>query len=319
MAKSNETEERLDRAARAAWLYYVAENSQDDIARKFGISRQVVQRLISMAVSERLIKFRLDRPIARCMELAVELSEKFNLKVCEIVPTDPDAPDLNVGMGIAGAAEMQKYLRSEAPKVIAIGTGLAPRACVEQLPPMDCPQHKIVSLVGNMHTDGSATAINVVEKLAERVGAPHYPMPLPVLVRNPSDLLNLHEQDHVAQTRKLCSSADVAFVGIAHIDKTSPLVRDGFITNDESRALVKLGGVGEIVGWVFDINGKLVPGVTNDRVSSAPLMRGSDHSVVGLAIGQEKAKAILGALCGQFVNGLVTDEVTAQAILDLTE
>jgi DNA-binding transcriptional regulator LsrR (DeoR family) len=111
----------------------------------------------------------------------------------------------------------------------------------------------------------------------------------------------------------------VTFVGIAHIDNTSPLVRDGFITNEESLALIKLGGVGEIVGWVFDIKGQLVPGVTNDRVSSAPLMHGSDHPVVGLAIGQEKVRAILGALHGQIVNGLITDEATAQAILDLTE
>jgi len=32
--------ERLDDAARAAWLYYVAQNTQDEIAEKMGISRQ---------------------------------------------------------------------------------------------------------------------------------------------------------------------------------------------------------------------------------------------------------------------------------------
>ena len=35
---------RLDDAARAGWLYYVAGNTQDEIARKLGVSRQTAQR-----------------------------------------------------------------------------------------------------------------------------------------------------------------------------------------------------------------------------------------------------------------------------------
>ena len=67
---------RLDDAARAGWLYYVAGNTQDEIARKLGVSRQSAQRLVSLAVSEKLIKVRLDHPIARCMELsATDLRE----------------------------------------------------------------------------------------------------------------------------------------------------------------------------------------------------------------------------------------------------
>src|SRR5690606_568602 len=44
--------QRLDDAARAGWLYYVAGNTQDQIAAKLGISRQSAQRLVSLAVSE---------------------------------------------------------------------------------------------------------------------------------------------------------------------------------------------------------------------------------------------------------------------------
>src|SRR5262245_58673681 len=71
--------ERLDDAARAGWLYYVAGNTQDEIAQKLRVSRQTAQRLVSMAVSERLIKVRLDHPIAHCMELAAGLTDRFGL------------------------------------------------------------------------------------------------------------------------------------------------------------------------------------------------------------------------------------------------
>ncbi len=56
--KSDHDGLRLDEAARAGWLYYVAGNTQDEIARKLGISRQAAQRLVSLAISERLIKVR---------------------------------------------------------------------------------------------------------------------------------------------------------------------------------------------------------------------------------------------------------------------
>tara|TARA_B110000483_G_scaffold119259_1_gene144059 strand:+ start:971 stop:1930 length:960 start_codon:yes stop_codon:yes gene_type:complete len=315
MSKPKKMSDRLDKAARAGWLYYVAGNSQDEIARKMGISRQSAQRLVSMAVSENLIKFKLDHPIADCMELATRLTSKFGLLTCQVVPVDPEAPELITGVAIAGALELRKQLETEIPKVIAMGTGLLPRACVEQLAPMNCPQHHIVSMVGNMHQDGSATPYSVVERMADLVGSPYNPMPLPVLVENAAELSILNKQGHVERTLQLCERADATFVGLAHIDDTSPLVRDGFISAEESKELVRLGAVGEIVGWVYDRDGQLISSSTNDRVSSAPLKPNNANPVVGLAVGIEKADAILGALGGKLINGLVIDETIAKALL----
>lgn len=315
MAKGNGDSNRLDDAARAGWLYYVAGNTQDEIARKLGVSRQSAQRLVSLAVNEKLIKFRLDHPIANCMALAARLSDRFELGLCEVAPTDPDAPGAITGIAIAGALEMQRHLEARSPEVIALGTGRVLRACVEQLPQMDCPQHHLVSLVGNMNTDGSATAYNVVVRMAERVNTRHNPMPLTVLVRNPAELPVLHSQESVVKTLGLCAGADVTFVGIGHIDDSAPLTVDGFITQEESRALIRKGAVGEIVGWVFDSDGKLIPGLTNERVSSAPLVPGNPRPVIGLAVGEAKVEAILGALRGRLINGLITDEATAKAVL----
>src|SRR5436190_19753169 len=79
---------RQDEAARAGWLYYVAGNTQDQIAAKLGVSRQSAQRLVSLAVSEGLIKVRLDHPIANCMTLAEKLKSHFALDVGGVLPTD---------------------------------------------------------------------------------------------------------------------------------------------------------------------------------------------------------------------------------------
>src|SRR5580704_13041294 len=99
MPKKTEADKsRLDEAARVGWLYYVAGNTQDEIARKLGISRQSAQRLVSLAMSERLIKVRLDHPIARCLELGAALKRRFDLRFCEISPSDPASPSSTLGI-----------------------------------------------------------------------------------------------------------------------------------------------------------------------------------------------------------------------------
>ncbi|MFZ2103322.1 MAG: sugar-binding transcriptional regulator [Oricola sp.] len=316
MASRTENEtSRLDDAARAGWLYYVAGNTQDEIARKLGVSRQSAQRLVSLAVSERLVKVRLDHPIAHCMELSTRLTEAYGLKSCEVVPSDPDAPSSITGLAQAGAAEMERHLKSQHPKIITIGTGRALRACVEQLSPMDCPQHSIVSLLGNMMSDGSATAYNVVIRMAERVNAKHYPMPLPVYARSIEEKRILHNQEPVHNILELARHADVTFVGIGNMDMNAPLLIDGFLTRDDIRAFNRAGAVGEITSWVYDRNGHVIEGLVNDRVNSSPLIANSANPVFGIAAGEAKVEAIRGAMTGKLINCLITNEHTAELLL----
>ncbi len=315
-SKAENEANRLDEAARAGWLYYVAGNTQDEIARKLGISRQSAQRLVSLAVSEKLIKVRIDHPIARCMELSQRLKDRFALLACEVVPSDPDAPNSIAGLAQAGAAELERHLKSNHPKIIAIGTGRALRTCVEQLPAMNCPQHRIVSLLGNMMSDGSASAYNVVIRLAERVNARHFPMPLPVLARSVDEKRVLHNQEPVHNILDLCSHADVTFVGIGGMSDDAPLFEDGFVTRQEIRALGKAGAVGEITSWVYDAEGQLIDGLINDRVASAPLKPEPKNPVFGIAAGKNKVSAISGALRGRLINCLITNEATAEHLLD---
>ena len=91
MAAENDRS-RLDDAARAGWLYFIAGHTQDEIAKMLQVSRASAQRLVSLCLAERLITFRLEHPIAACMELAARLKERFDLVHCEVVPADPAAP-----------------------------------------------------------------------------------------------------------------------------------------------------------------------------------------------------------------------------------
>jgi DNA-binding transcriptional regulator LsrR (DeoR family) len=316
MPRKPDTEsDRLDSAARAGWLYYIAGNTQDEIARKLGVSRQTAQRLVSLAVSERLIKVRLDHPIGHCLALSERLKTAYGIDYCDVAPSDGESASETLGVAECAAAELERYLVSQHPVIVAMGTGRMLRAVAEQLSPMDCPQHKVVSLVGNIAPDGSASLFDVASRIGDRVKAPHYPMPLPVIANTVHEKSLLLTQKSLRNVTDLARQADVTFVGIGTVDDDAALLRDGFIRHDELRALVRAGAAGEILGWAYDAHGKLVEGLTNDRVLSVPLDQPARRKVIGVAMAPKRFKGIKGALAGKLINGLITNEKMAERLL----
>ncbi len=315
MARPDNGSPRQDDAARAGWLYYVAGNTQDQIAAKLGVSRQSAQRLVSLAMTEGLVKVRLDHPIAACLDLSARLQARFALDHVEVVPSDPGNSSTVIGVAEAAAAEIERRLRSTEPIVMAIGTGRTLKAAIEQLAPMECPQHKVVSLTGNIAPDGSAAYYNVIFTMTDRIKARSFPMPLPVIASSPEEREMLHSQAMIKPTLELAARADVTFVGIGDLGSSAPLYEDGFINDPELKALQKAGAVAEIVGWAFDRDGRMIEGITNDRVASAPLPSRERSLVIALAMGERKLPGIRAALTRRLINGLITDETTAAALL----
>src|SRR5260370_6652375 len=168
MAASDNDKSRLDDAARAGWLYFIAGHTQDEIARMLQISRASAQRLVSLCLAERLITFRLEHPIATCMELAARLKDLFQLVYCEVVPTDPAAPLSAAGIAERAASVLESTLRNEKPTIVALAPDRAVQAAAERVSPIDCPNTQIASLVRNISSDGSASFVDTVRRLADR-------------------------------------------------------------------------------------------------------------------------------------------------------
>lgn len=306
---------RLDLAARAAWLYYIAGNTQDQIARKLNVSRQAAQRMVATAVSEGLIKFRLDHPIAACVELADALQTRFELEYVDVVPGDADRDGL-VGIASAGARQVEAHLVAKKPTILAFSTGRTLRATVGQVAPMERPQHTVVSLVGTMTRDGRASPYDVVMRLADRTGAICYPLPTPVVTDTPEQRELLQDQRPYRVVRELADRADVVFLGVGTLDVRAPLLVDGFITEAEFAQLVAAGAIGEVAGSAFDAEGRLVSSALRSRTTAIPLELPLRRLTVGMAGGSSKAQAVAAALRGRLLSALVTDEAVAKAVLD---
>jgi DNA-binding transcriptional regulator LsrR (DeoR family) len=305
----------LDDAARAGWLYYVGGLTQDQIAREMGVSRQRAQRLVSRAMAERLIHVRLEHRVSACLDLEARLTRKFGLRLARVSPSLGAGVDPMPSVASAAAAEMERFLNAAEPMVMALGTGRTLRAAVEELSVMSAPQHKIVSLIGNIGPDGTASFYDAIMRIADKVRAPHYPMPVPVIAETAAERAAFHALKPIMRVAALAGSANVVFVGVGQMTDDAPLLVDGFITRAELDEMQAAGAVGEIAGAAYDSGGNYLELGTNLRVGGVRVAAGDGRAVIGMAAGATKLVAIKAALKGRLLNGLITDEWTAAALL----
>ena len=200
-------------------------------------------------------------------------------------------------------------------KIIAFGTGRALRAMAEQFTPAGACPHRIVSLLGNIAPDGSATLYDVISRIAEKLNATYFPMPVPVISDTPEEREFFLHLRPVQAVYSLAQQADVTFVGIGQMGPDAPLALDGFVTQIVLKELQDQGAAGEIASWIFDDGGHYIDTPRNALVGGVRVEPGQSKPVIAIAAGAAKVRAIRAALVGRIVNCLVTDEATARAIL----
>jgi len=305
----------LELAARAAWLYYIAGNDQGEVAEKLQISRHTTQRLVAMAVREKLIKFRIEHNSAKCIELAEGLREKFALTFSDVAPHYPSLADTEAAVAGLAAAKIEDLLTPKSPVTISIGTGHTLRTAVDEVGSLERPDHKVVSMVGNVTRDGRASGFDVAIRLADRIGAQCYPLLTPVLANSSEERDLLCSQRGFQTVHDLVRKSKVSFLGLGEVGPEARIYKDRFVTRDELDELSSSGTVGEIIGWAFDTEGEICPDNTNARVASIPLEVPPKRLTIAVAGGSAKHEAIAAALRGGLVNGLITDEDTARFLL----
>ena len=310
-------EEKLDVLVRAAWLYYVARNTQNEIAQKLGISRPTAQRLVTLAAERGLVNVRINHKGASCLELAIALRQRYNLVVCEVVPVDSDnGEQILRKIAVAGVQVMESFITQGGSKIIGLGSGRTIKAVISELDANQRHDHCVVSLVGTIASDGASSPFEVALQAAEKVGKKCFLFPAPFLADSAEERRQWCRHRLYKIVEELSNRADVTFVGIGDISPGCPMQSEGFITKEEVRDLLKAGAIGEVLGWAFDQSGELVRGSSQERVTSIRLPHPPPKPVIACAGGGRKAQAILGALRGRWINGLVTDEACARKILE---
>ena len=84
--------DELSLATRAAWLSYVGNQTQEEIAGRLGVSRVKVNRLIGQAVRAGLVHVFVEGTAAECIALEEQITGRWGLDFCTVAPSAEDAP-----------------------------------------------------------------------------------------------------------------------------------------------------------------------------------------------------------------------------------
>ena len=301
--------------ARVAWLYFVGNQTQQTIAENLEISRPTVNRLIAAATANGMVQVRINHPVRECMEMAEILQRRFDLGMCEIAPFDEGSGTILRRVSVLGAGLMERYLADPTLRVLALGFGHTMKSVVDQVTERPATHLKLLSLAGAVALDGSFNRYDVALRLADKTGGKAFLQPVPVIAPSIQDRDRWAAQPLSQLIHQLYAHAGASFVGVGALGPQCPLVENGFATADEVDGLLERGAVGEVLGWALNKSGEPIDVDLIKRVTSIPLADLSRRPVIALAGGLNKVPAILAALRGRWISGLVTDQETA---LELT-
>jgi DNA-binding transcriptional regulator LsrR (DeoR family) len=309
---------RDDLAARVAWMHFLERKTQQEIAAALNLSRPTVNRLIAYATKRGLVTVRVNHPLAECVKLAEQLRARFNLSLCEVAPLKGTWEGSPVGpIAAVGSAVFERYLSNPEVKILGMGAGRTLRAVIDETAETNLPQLKILSITGSVSLDGSFNRFNAGLRAADRTGGKHFLLPVPLVAESPEAKERWCSHELYRLVNDLYVKADAAFIGIGHIAEACPLVQDGFVTREEAIDLAGQGAVADVLGWPLDRTGKLIECSITKRVTSMSLATLATRPVIAFAGGPERIPAILAALRGHWISGLVTDQITAKSLLSL--
>lgn len=73
-------QEKFNKVIEAARMYYILDYNQSEIAKKLGVSRPTVSRLLQTAKEEGIVQIKIVDSSINSEKLSSQLEQKFNLK-----------------------------------------------------------------------------------------------------------------------------------------------------------------------------------------------------------------------------------------------
>ncbi|MEU8248046.1 sugar-binding domain-containing protein [Nonomuraea sp. NPDC048916] len=297
----------------AASQYYLEDATQADIAKRLGVSRATVSRLLTEARKHGLVEIRVHRP-AMLEEgpLAAEVAAALRLERVYLVPK---ASGPTLGPWLApGLARALAAVGLTSGDVVLVSSGSTIYECArEGLGRF--PGVTIAPAVGGQEDPQPWFQTNETTRLlAERVGGVPSYLYAPALP-GPELFYSLQHEPSVRRVMDLWAQAKCAIVGVG----SPPLMRQVVPAFVPRYADSLRQAVGDVCSRFYDRDGEPVGYPGSERLVATGLedLRRIPYSIA-VAVGPEKVVSIIAGARGGYFNRLVTDALTAESLLAAT-
>ena len=294
-------------ATKAAWYYYMEDNTQAQIAEVMGVSRAKVIRLLEEARAQGIVQFSFRKNDSQRVSAEQLLIDRFGLKDAFVVPTPLDSSAINQSIAQGAAHYVSDHLREDG--YLNIGYGDTVSRMLGFLAKNREESLNVVSLTG-----GVSYYLPSVGTTAYSMHLFLTPSPLVVSSRQVRDALL--DEKSLQDVSTMTEHADMSVVGIGAAVEGATVLRNGILNEGELAVLKMQGAVGDVLNHFMDKDGTLIKTEIEDRVISTDLDKLRQlKNVVGVAGGKDKVSAIKAVLNGGYLNVLITDSDTAAELL----
>lgn len=294
-------------ATKAAWYYYMEDNTQAQIAEVMGVSRAKVIRLLEEARAQGIVQFSFRKNDSQRVFAEQLLIDRFGLKDAFVVPTPLDSSAINQSIAQGAAHYVSDHLREDG--YLNIGYGDTVSRMLGFLAKNREESLNVVSLTG-----GVSYYLPSVGTTAYSMHLFLTPSPLVVSSRQVRDALL--DEKSLQDVSTMTEYADMSVVGIGAAVEGATVLRNGILNEGELTVLKMQGAVGDVLNHFMDKDGNLIQTEIEDRVISTDLDKLRQlKNVVGVAGGKDKVSAIKAVLNGGYLNVLITDSDTAAELL----
>ncbi|MFC0673728.1 sugar-binding transcriptional regulator [Brachybacterium hainanense] len=303
-----------------ARLYFEERRTQAQIAQEVGYSRPTVSRMLARAQQIGVVRVTISHPLERILAIEGRLRRALQLEAIRVAENAGPDPIDDVGRM---ASDLLLDLAEER-SVIAVGNGRTVAAAARHVPLTPLPRTTIVQMLGSLpggRPEWGRDSPTICHQIAKQLGATSARIPIPLFVDDPGLARALLREERVATTMALAARADIALVGVAgiHAPADGDVLAE-YLTPEISAAISRGAAVGHILDHHFDAEGRHVRTPLSERTLALSLEElRRIPTVVGVACGPEKEEAIIAAVRGGILDALVTDEATAEGILDRLE
>jgi len=310
-------QDELRLMAKVARMYYVQGIRQQGITDRLQIHQSTVSRLLKRAREANLVRFSVTSPPGIFSDLEDQLVATFSLKDAVVVDCPSEEDPLVRDLGAATAF----YLETTVKPGARIGISSWSRslfAMVDALHPGDyCKGGEVVQILGGVGNVGlQQEAMYLAQRLAALIGATAVLLQAPAVVASPEARRVLTREPMMREAVEHFEHLDLALVGIGSMEPSRLLASSGNVFSPEERQeLSRMGAVGDICFRFFNTQGEPIKSPLMQRVigiEPASLKRAG--RVVGVAGGRKKVQAIHAALLGKWIDVLITDRRTAEAL-----
>lgn len=298
--------------AHIATQHYLRNKTRIEIANETGLSRFKVGRLLDEAVSSGIVRIDIASPSGVRLDLSVQLRERFGLAHAVVIDVPSDAEEVMQAKLGSTAADLLSELLTD-NDVLGLTSGRTLVAMARSLGSL--PQCGVVQLAG-VAGPIQETGLEIMRRVSAVAGVRPWTIYSPLVVSDAQAAVGIRRQPDTSQTFEQFAKVTVALGSVGSWKpEDSQMIKNRALGAADREKLLERGVVAEFGATLVTDTGEVVHDIDDRCIAITEQQWRAIPSVIAVAGGPTKTRAIRAVLASGLLHGLITDSATAERLL----